>query len=64
MVRAAIVRSNEALSREDIGTKYSTEGQRSMAAREQLLLQVLHAFIAAGEKFFEIPKGVPSFQQT
>ena len=28
-----------------------------MAGREQVLLQVIHAFIAAGARFFEVPKG-------
>ena len=56
MARAAIVRSNEAPRSEDTGTKYPTEGQRSMAGREQVLMQVLHAIIAAGARFFEVPQ--------
>ena len=55
MARAAIVRSNGAPRREDIGSKYPTGGQRSMAGRKQVLMQVTHAFIAAGAKFFKVP---------
>ena len=54
MARSAVVRPNEAQRGEDIGTKSPIEGQRSMAGREQVLLQVTHAFIAAGARFFEI----------
>ena len=55
MARAAIVRPNEAPRREDTGTKFPTEGQQNMAGREQVLMQVKHAFIAAGARFFEVP---------
>ena len=55
MARAAIVRPNEALWKDDTATKYATDGQRSMTGREQVLMQVLHAFIAAEARFFEVP---------
>ena len=54
MARVAIVRPTEVPRREDTGTKYATKGQRTMAAREQVLMQVLHAFIASGARFFEV----------
>ena len=52
MARAAVVRPNEA---EDIGTNYSTDGQRRMAGLEQVLVQGGLAFIAAGGRFSEVP---------
>ena len=55
MARAAIVRPNEALWKDDTATKYATDGQRSMTGREQVLVQFIHAFTAAGTRFFEVP---------
>jgi hypothetical protein len=38
-------------------TKYPTEGQRSMAGREQVHMESAPASIAAGARFFEVPLG-------
>ena len=55
MARSATVRSNEAPEGEDTGTKFSTERQRSMAGREQVLEQGILACIATGARFFAVP---------
>ena len=55
MARAAIGRSNEAPRREDIGPKYATGVQRSMAGREQVLMPAIHAFIGAGARSWRYP---------
>ena len=39
---------------ERTGTKYLTVGQRSTAGREQVLVQGVLAYLAAGAKFFEV----------
>jgi hypothetical protein len=55
MAHAAIVRSDEALRKEDTETKYPTEEQRSMTEGEQVYTALELAMNAAGARFFEVP---------
>jgi len=55
MAHAAIVRSDEAFRREDTGTKYPTEEQRSMTEGEQVYTARQLAILAAGARYFEVP---------
>lgn len=55
MAHAAIVRSDEALRKEDTETKYPTEEQRSMTEGEQVYTALEFAMNAAGARFFEVP---------